>query len=388
MTTAASGRATLLGSFPSAERHVEEALSALVSSAEEAAGGRSRGVALGGTLAFGEGAVALDASGEPVLASPIELTMIADVPPKSLPALARVVRACVGVTAKSRRVDARVFLLSHPALGLLQPTLRHVELVHADRILEGDADLLSPAKRILQQSPPKEEGLKLLVHRGAALLSAERVLDKDARASSAAAAAQAVRDVDLALGSALLLSAGAWTPGEENREAALKRLAKDGATGFHGRLSWTRFHDLAERHGRAFRSAAACSRPPAPGEARRQTALAADRFMEVLRLFEEDRLGEPLPSWTAYTRALARRRPRGSAPLFPLLGAEGDELPSRRVVRGWPAAERLAPALAALLDWDPGDLPVAPVLLDLPDDAPRDTLRARAVAWATEEGTG
>lgn len=390
MTSVLSSQATLLGSYPEAERQVSDAIDALVSSAEEAASGRFVGAALGGALAFGEGAVRPGASGEARLASPIELFVIVSVAPKDLPAFARSALAALAVTAKSRLLLARPFVLSEPALGLLAPTLRHHELVAADRVLAGGASLLSPAKRILRETLPKAEGLKLLVKRGAALLAAERALDKDPGPSSAAAAASAVRDVDLALGAALLVSAGAWVAGEEGREAALRRLAKQAAPGgFQGRLSWTRFHDLVERHAMAFRAAAACEPPPAPGEARRQTALAADRFMEVLRLFEEERLGEPLPSWTAYVKALARRRPRGSAPLFPLLDpAALDELPSRRVVRAWPAAERLAPALAALLDWNPGDLPVAPVLLDLPDDAPRDTLRARAVAWAAEEGTG
>ena len=48
----------------------------------------------------------------------------------------------------------------------------------------------------------------------------------------------------------------------------------------------------------------------------------------------------------------------------------------------WPVAERLAPALATLLDWDPGDLPIAPILLDLPDDAPKETLGPRLSALA------
>ena len=43
-------------------------------------------------------------------------------------------------------------------------------------------------------------------------------------------------------------------------------------------------------------------------DARRQVARAGDRFMEVLRLFEEERLGVPLPNWTEYAIALARRR--------------------------------------------------------------------------------
>jgi hypothetical protein len=114
---------------------------------------------------------------------------------------------------------------------------------------------------------------------------------------------------------------------------------------------------------------------------RTQAGRASDRFLEVLRLLEEERLGRSLPSWTEYVRALAARRGTGTSPgLFGGLGA--DELPGRRAVRDWPPAERLAPALATLLDWDPGDLPIAPVLLDLPDGAAKDVLGSRLATLA------
>ena len=54
---------------------------------------------------------------------------------------------------------------------------------------------------------------------------------------------------------------------------------------------------------------------------------------------------------------------------------------ARQSARTWPLAERVAPAAAALVDWDPGDLPIVPVLLDLPDTASRDALRQRAISW-------
>jgi hypothetical protein len=38
--------------------------------------------------------------------------------------------------------------------------------------------------------------------------------------------------------------------------------------------------------------------------------------------------------------------------------------------------------VAALVDWDPGDLPIVPVLLGLPDVASREALRQRAIAWS------
>jgi hypothetical protein len=108
--------------------------------------------------------------------------------------------------------------------------------------------------------------------------------------------------------------------------------------------------------------------------------------MEVLRLFEEERLGADLPNWTEYAIALAHRR--SGAAVSELFGEEeeiGDAAGAGRVARKsartWPLAERVAPAAAALLDWDPGDLPIVPVLLDLPDTASRDALRQRAIAW-------
>jgi hypothetical protein len=55
---------------------------------------------------------------------------------------------------------------------------------------------------------------------------------------------------------------------------------------------------------------------------------------------------------------------------------------ARRSAKSWPLAERLAPAVAALVDWDPGDLPIVPVLLGLPDVASREALRQRAIAWS------
>jgi hypothetical protein len=153
-------------------------------------------------------------------------------------------------------------------------------------------------------------------------------------------------------------------------------------------MSWTRFRDLVERH----RAAAAALDAPAGPEnvdARRQVARAGDRFMEVLRLYEEERLAAELPNWTEYAIALARRR--SGAAVAELFGEDeeiGDAAGAARVARvarksarSWPLAERVAPAAAALVDWDPGDLPIAPVLLDLPDTASRDALRQRAISW-------
>jgi hypothetical protein len=146
-------------------------------------------------------------------------------------------------------------------------------------------------------------------------------------------------------------------------------------------MTWTRFHDVVEAQRASLRARHVRAEAPPLGELRRQLARAADRWLEVVKLHEEERLGVSLPSWSAYARALAARGPR-TTPLF----AAPDEapLPTRREAKRWLPAERVAPALGALLDWDPGDLPIAPLLLDLPDNATRDALRARAASLAAD----
>ena len=223
------------------------------------------------------------------------------------------------------------------------------------------------------------------MRRGAALLSADRGLSRRSAPRAALLAGRAaVRGVDLALGTALLVSARRFRPTEEARAAELRRLAAPAEEsappeGLHLRMTRTRFRDVVERHREAFAAAATLDLPDALPEARAEAARTTDRFLELLRLLEEERLGRSLPSWTDYLRALAARR--GPSPGAGLFGARDDEaLPGRRAVRDWPPAERLAPALATLLDWDPGDLPIAPVLLDLPDDATREALGARLLA--------
>ena len=146
-------------------------------------------------------------------------------------------------------------------------------------------------------------------------------------------------------------------------------------------MTRTRFRDVVERHREAAAAAGGVELPETLAQVRTQAGRVSDRFLEVLRLLEEQRLGRTLPSWTDYFRALAARHGASTGPgLFG--GLHGEELPGRRAVRDWPPAERLAPALATLLDWDPGDLPIAPVLLDLPDDTPREALVARLATLA------
>ncbi|MCK7478706.1 MAG: hypothetical protein M0C28_16015 [Candidatus Moduliflexus flocculans] len=230
-----------------------------------------------------------------------------------------------------------------------------------------------------------------MVRRGAALLAAERSLSRRGAGRAAVLAGQAaIRDVDLALGTALLVSAGRFRPDRRARAAELRLLAApaDGGTrreGLHVGMTRTRFRDVVERHrgGRRRRG----RRRPA-GDARRGPHAGGPGVGPLSR-------GAPPPRGAAARPAACRRGPTTSAPSPPatapprgpgLFGAaHGDELPGRRAVRDWPLSERLAPALATLLDWDPGDLPIAPVLLDLPGrrsargarGAPRDAGRRR-----------
>jgi len=314
-----------------------------------------------------------------------------DVPLRDVEALERRIRRAFSETAHARHVRGSVRAVTRRVISLLPATLENLELVAANRILEGPAGLLAAAPAFDAGAVDPTEGLTLLVRSGAALLAAERAVDRGADAAAGRAALFAVNRVDLALGSAVLLSAGLWVPSVVLRDQALRALVSgpvDGAArqpGFRARMGWTRFRDLVERHRVAvesLRHPAAFDEP----DARRQVARASDRWMEVLRLFEEERLGLALPTWTDLARALAARHGRSvTASLF---GAEEEAartlagLPSRRAVKAWPQAERLAPAVAALLDWDPGDLPLVPVLLDLPAGTERDALRQRVIHMA------
>jgi hypothetical protein len=378
-----------------AEDRAREALAALVSSAKDAAAEAWVGAALGGALGLGEGATLArgggSGGGEPAAADPFELTILVDVPLRDVEALERRIRRAFSETAHARHVPGTIRAVTRRAIPLLPVTLENLELVAADRILDGPAGLLSAAPSFDAGAVDPAEGLRLLVRSGAALLAAERAVDRGADAAASRAALFAVNRVDLALGAAVLLSAGLWLPSVETRDQALRALVSGPAggearrPGFRARMGWTRFRDLVERHRAAL---SALRHPPAFDEpdARRQVARASDRWMEVLRLFEEERLGLALPTWTDLARALAARHGRSAtASLFvseedaaPTLAG----LPSRRTAKAWPQAERLAPAVAALLDWDPGDLPLVPVLLDLPDGSEREALRQRVIHLA------
>jgi hypothetical protein len=374
-----------------AEARAAEAVRALVSALTDAAGDAWVGAALGGALGLGEGATlaARDGTGRP--GDPFELLAVLDAPVRDVPALSRHLARAAAETAKSRRVGASVSAVARRGLRLLPPTLWNMELVAAGRVVAGPPGLLPPYEGVFRGGPDRGEGVRLLVRTGARLLLAERLVDRSVTGAPAREALRAVRAADLALGAAALLSAGRWTPGVLAREEALRALAAAGPegprrTGFHVHMNWTRLRDLVERHGAAVRALEVVEEAEAP-DARRQVARAGDRFMEVLRLFEEERLGVPLPNWTEYAIALARRRSGAAvAELFgdgedAEAGAAATARLARKSARSWPLAERLAPAVAALVDWDPGDLPIVPVLLDLPDAAPREALRQRAIAW-------
>jgi hypothetical protein len=373
-----------------AEARASAGLRALLSALRDAAGDAWAGAALGGALGRGEGATLLgrDGSGHP--ADPFEILAVLDAPMREVPAIARRLAKAAGEAARARRIRASVDAVARRALALLPPTLAHMELLAARRVVDGPDDLLPPFAEVFRGGPERFEGVRLLARTGARLLAAERLVDRSAGGLRAREALRLVQGADLALGEALLISAGRWTPGTLARDEELRELGAGtpGAPrgpGFHVRMGWTRFRDLVERHRAAVLALEAPSGPENV-DARRQVARAGDRFMEVLRLFEEERLASELPNWTEYAIALARRR--SEAAVVDLFGedeeigdAAGAGRVARKSARSWPLAERVAPAAAALVDWDPSDLPIAPVLLDLPDSASRDALRQRAIAW-------
>jgi hypothetical protein len=372
---------------PAVERRSAETLAALLSRLSEAVGEGFAGAALGGALGRGEAPTTVDAAGAFVTGAPFELLVVLDGTPGRAASLAPRLQRDLAATARARRAAVRVETVSLAALGRLPPTLEAIECAAASRVVAGPPDLLAPVAHLAGARPEPLEALRLLVRRGAALLDADRALSRRGVGRAAVLAGQAaVRGVDLALGTALLVSAGRFRPTDAARDAELRHLAAPsdaGAAveGFHVRMTRTRFRDLVDRHREAVAAAARVELPETLAEVRTQAGRASDRFLEVLRLLEEERLGRSLPSWTEYVRALAARRGTGTSPgLFGGLGA--DELPGRRAVRDWPPAERLAPALATLLDWDPGDLPIAPVLLDLPDGAAKDVLGSRLATLA------
>ena len=374
-----------------AEARAAAGLRALLSALEDAAGESWAGAALGGALGRGEGAtvVGRDGSGHP--ADPFEILAVLDAPVRDVPAIARRLAKAAVEAARGRRLQVRVDAIARRALTLLPPTLANMELLAARRVVAGPDALLPPFGDVFRGGPDRFEGLRLLARTGGSLLTAERLVDRSAIGARAREALRLVQVADRACGEAVLVSAARWTPGVAAREAELRTLGAESPDGprrpgFHVKMSWTRFKDLLERH----RAAAAALEAPAGPEnvdARRQVARAGDRYMEVLRLFEEERLSCDLPNWTEYAIGLARRR--SGAAVSELFGedeeiedAAGAGRVARKSARTWPLAERVAPAAAALVDWDPSDLPIVPVLLDLPDAASRDALRQRAIAWA------
>lgn len=376
-----------LAAVPAVERRTRETLAALLSRLSEAAGDALGGAALGGALGRGEAPTTVDAEGAFVSPAAFELLVVLETTPGRASALALRLRRELAATARPRHSTVRLHESARSALGHLPPTLDAIEYAAADRVVSGPADLLAPLAPLVSGRPPLVEALRLLVRRGAALLLADRALSRRGASRAAVLAGQAaVRGVDLALGTALLVSAGRFRPSDAARTAELKLLAAPSdlgraAAGFHLKMTRTRFRDLIDRHAEAVAAAGSVDLPPPLADARTQAARASDRFLEVLRLLEEERLGRSLATWTDYLRALAARHGASSGPgLFGFRGA--DDLPGRRAVRDWPSGERLAPALATLLDWDPGDLPIAPVLLDLPDDAPREALGSRLATLA------
>ncbi|HYN42470.1 MAG TPA: hypothetical protein VE129_11875 [Thermoanaerobaculia bacterium] len=372
---------------PAVERHCRETLAALLSRLSEVAGEMLAGAALGGALGHGEAPTTVDAAGAFVTVVPFELLVVLRTTPGRAASLAPHLARDLAASARPRHAAVRVGSASLSGLSHLPPTLESIECAAAGRVVAGPGDLLEPLSPLAGAQPAPGEALHLLVRRGAAFLAAERSLSRRTAGRAAVLAGQAaIRAVDLALGTALLVSAGRFRPTDATRAAELRLLAAPVDTGApqegcHLGMTRTRFRDVVQRHREAVGAAGGVDLPETLAEVRTQAGRVSDRFLEVLRLLEEQRLERSLPSWTDYLRALATRHGASTGP--GLFGARhGDELPGRRAVRDWPIAERLAPALATLLDWDPGDLPIAPVLLDLPDDAPREALVARLATLA------
>jgi hypothetical protein len=379
-----------LAADAAAEAHARETVAALVSAAEDAAGEAFAGAALGGALGWGEGGVVPGPGGGLVAEGPFELLVVVDASLRSARTIGKRVRRAVGEAARARHVAGGADVAAAAALAFLPPTRRTLELVGAGRVVAGRAGLLAGAPDPARVLPEAREGLRLLVRRGADLLRAEAIVDRAPRGRAAREALRIVEESDLGLGEVVLLSAGRWTAGGVARDVALRELASGDAAGrpsagFHPRMTWTRFRDLVDRH-----RAALAARAEGPGaadaaDARRAVARAADRWLEVLRLSEEERLGAPLPDWTEYAAVLAGRSAAAADGLLfeDAFGDEASRRTTRRAARAWDAAERLAPAIAALVDWDPGDLPIVPVLLDLPEGASREAMRQRAIAWCS-----
>jgi hypothetical protein len=378
---------TLARSAP-AEARAREALAALVSAAEDAAAGAFAGAALGGALGFGEAAVARGADRSLVPEGSFDLLIVLDGSLRSAAAIGRRVRRAVSEAARARHVTATAETVARSALPFLPPTLWMLELLGARRVVTGSDDLLAGAPDPTHAVPEAREALRLLVHRGADLLRAEAIADRAPRGRAAREALAIVEETDLALGAVALLSAGRWTPGLRARDAALRELASGSAgeraaPGFSSRMTWTRFRDLVDRHRAALQGRADGPDASASADARRAVARAADRWLEVLRLSEEERLSRALPDWTELAAVLAGRRAGGADGLLfdDAFGDVASRRTMRRAARSWNAPERLAPAIAALVDWDPGDLPIVPILLDLPENASREAMRQRAIAW-------
>lgn len=378
---------TLARSAP-AEACARETLAALVSAAEDAAAGAFTGAALGGALGSGEAAVARRADGSLVPEGSFDLLVVLDVSLRSAAAIGRRVRRAVGEAARARHVAATAEAVARSALPFLRPTLWMLELLGAGRVVAGTDDLLAGAPDPSRAVPDTREALRLLVRQGADLLRAEAIADRVPRGRAAREALAIVEGTDFALGAVALLSAGRWTPGLRARDAALRELASgdaagQSALGFPARMTWTRFRDLVDRHRAALQARVEGPDRSASADARRAVARAADRWLEVLRLSEEERLSRALPDWTELAAVLAGRSAEGADGLLfeDAFGDLASRRTTRRAARAWNPAERLAPAIAALVDWDPGDLPIVPILLDLPENASRDAMRQRAIAW-------
>ena len=295
-------------------------------------------------------------------------------------AIGRRVRKVAAEAARARHVTGDVDVVARGELPLLPPTLPNLELV-ARRPRRGRAGGLLPGARS-RGGPDASEGCASSPA-GATSSRAERPWTAR-RGGAGPGGAPARPTTDLALGAAVLLAAGRWIPGlarATRRSESSAPVGRRAAARVHARMTWTRFRDLVDRHHEAPRARA----KERAGRNVRRAPPGRPRGGPLAR-GAAPLGGGPArrraPDWTEYACVLAPRRSGARG-----LALREDVARTRRGAgcgarsRGWAPAERLAPALAALVDWDPGDLPIVPVLLDLAEDASREALRQRAIAW-------
>ena len=178
------------------------------------------------------------------------------------------------------------------------PRLLWHDLVHGHRVLSGDAGVITRnAPAVLAGPPPAVEGSRLLLNRGAGLLRALRVAEGVEAAPDADFVVRNAYKTAQALGDALLIAAGRYTP------AMHKRLGRFDA------LEPLVTTDVREWYRRALEFRLAPDRAPREiGEPEALRRLAA-AWQQVFLQVECLRLDGDWRSLDAYTRWTGLREP-------------------------------------------------------------------------------